>query len=80
MKIAFILNVMLRIFHRCQYHFVSGSMVLNGKQDVDFALRFRPEYDAIERCSCGKERKVNFLSYSDKSSAHPIVGLEVHKY
>lgn len=64
-------------FHKCKFEFVSGSMRKNGNQSVDFALNFRPEYDAIERCKCGKERIVQLLSYADKPSIKPIEGLRV---
>lgn len=68
---------MFKFFHKCKFEFVAGSMRKNGKQSVDFALYFRPAYDAIERCKCGKERVVQFLSYADKPSLIPIHGLEI---
>ena len=67
-----------KMFHRCEYEHVSGSMIRNGYQDVDFMLLFRPEYDAIERCSCGNARKTTFLSYADTGQIKPIEGLKIH--
>lgn len=69
---------MFKFFHRCSFEFVEGSMRKNGNQDVDFALMFRPEYDATERCKCGKERTVQVLSYADKPSLKPIDGLRIN--
>lgn len=55
-----------RLLHIHNYKFVTGSMVKNGKNNVDWALNLRPEYDAVERCKCGKERIVKLMSYADK--------------
>jgi len=67
----------LRLFHSHNFEFVSGSMKRNGYQDINWALLFQPEYDATERCSCGLERTVQFLSYADKAQAKPIDGLKI---
>jgi hypothetical protein len=52
------------VFHKHKYEFIS--MKPNGKNSVDHAYNIRPEYDAIERCSCGKEIIKQYMSYADK--------------
>jgi len=49
-----------------EYIFVSGSMKLNGEYGLDRAMKLRPEYDAIEKCKCGKAITTQYLSYADK--------------
>jgi hypothetical protein len=38
----------------------------NGIVAADWAMNVRPEYDSIERCSCGHEITKQYLSYADK--------------
>lgn len=60
------MNWFLKLFHTHDFEYVYGSMKPTHKMALDWALNLRPEYEGIERCRCGEEKVIKFISYADK--------------